>query len=183
MRLLFVLVFLSSFSLSAQKQTYGVKFGGNTNNIVGDNTKFVSSTIGFHGGFFTEMFVAEKTAFQAEFLFASYGYEIENVENNSDVRLNYLVLSVFPKIYISKTISLDAGPQVGLLISAKEGKGMNVGRSFYNRDFGVNIGASYNISNKLVASIRYYVGLTDVTIVNINNYNRAFQLALQFKIN
>jgi hypothetical protein len=184
MRFLFILVFLSSLSLSAQDHPVGIKIGGNLTNLAGDGTEDISSTLNFQAGVFTEITLNKDFKIQPELLFSVYGFK-ENFEETSKRRLNYIILPILVKWLASETFSLDAGPQVGLLVSAKSinDSETNIKSSFYKRDFGINAGVSYVISNKISTSLRYYFGLTDITTEKIKNQNRALQLALQYKIN
>ena len=183
MRLLFVVLFFVCCNLSAQQHPVGIKIGGNLASLAGDGTSDLSSLVNFHAGFFMEIDITKDVKVQPELLFTVYGFELSEGENKS-VRLNYVALPVMAKYYLSETFSLDAGPQVGLLVTAKNGTGSlaDVKPDFFDRDFGINLGASYAISNKVSASFRYYFGLTDVTRVETKNQNRTFQLSLQFKI-
>ncbi len=184
MRLLFILVFLSSLSLAAQDHLIGIKIGGNIANLSGDGTENISSALNFQAGLYTEITLSEEFKVQPELLFSVYGFK-QDFEGTSTIRLNYVILPVMAKYYVSETFSLDAGPQVGLLVTAKNGTGSmaDVKSDFYDRDFGVNVGASYIVSDKVSTSLRYYFGLSDVTTATTNNQNRALQLAFQFKIN
>ncbi|WP_299122484.1 porin family protein [uncultured Winogradskyella sp.] len=184
MRLLFILIFLFSINLTAQDHPIGIKIGGNSSTLSGDGTENISSNINFHAGLFTEIKLTEDFRIQPELLFSVYGFE-EDFEGISNIRLNYVILPVMVKYFISNAFSFDAGPQVGLLVTAKNGTGSqaDVKPNFYDRDFGANIGASYILSEKVSASIRYYFGLSDITTETSNNQNRALQLAFQFKIN
>ena len=182
-RIVFILFLLIGLNLHAQPNPFGIKVGGNIANIVGDGTSNISSLINFQAGFYKE-FNFGKVAFQPELLFNGFGLEADDQGNVSEVALNYLTLSVLSKIFLSKKFSLDAGPQVGILLSANDRNDIisNEKSLFYNRDFGVNLGMGYAFSQRIIASFLYYIGLTDVTTASTKNYNRAFQLALQFKI-
>ena len=183
MRLLFILVFLSSFSLAAQDHPIGIKLGGNIAYLAGDGTENLSVLLNFHAGLFTEIPLSEDFKVQPELLFSVYGFTGSSQEN-SNFRLNYVTLPVMVKFFVSEEFSFDAGPQVGILVTAKNGTGSmaDVKSDFYDRDFGVNAGASFAISDEVSLSLRYYFGLTDITTANTKNQNRALQLAFQFKI-
>jgi len=183
MRVLFVALFFVCCSLNAQEHPIGIKIGGNIASLAGDGTSGLSSLVNFHAGFFMEIDITKDLKIQPELLFTVYGFELSEGDNKS-VRLNYVALPVMAKYFLSNSFSVDAGPQVGLLVTAKNGTGSlaDVKTDFFDRDFGVNFGFSYAISNKVSTSLRYYLGLTDVSRVETKNQNRAFQLALQFKI-
>lgn len=184
MRFLLLLLLCSILHVNAQEHPLGIKIGGNLANLSGDGTQELESLLNFHAGFFMEIGITDDFKVQPELLFSVYGFK-QNEGDNENVRLNYVVLPIMAKYFISEKFSFDAGPQVGLLVTAKNGTGSlaDVKSAFYDRDFGVNVGASYKINDKASASLRYYLGLNDVTAVENKNFNRAFQLALQFRIN
>ena len=184
MRLATCLVLFCCLSGFAQNQTYGVKIGGTLSNLAGDDTSELSSLFNFQAGFFMEIELTKDVKVQPELLFSVYGFKLSEGDESS-VRLNYVVLPVIAKYFITKSFSLDLGPQVGLLATAKNGTGSlaDVKTDFFDRDFGINTGFSYALSEKVSTSLRYYIGLTDVTAVNTKNQNRSFQLAIQYKIN
>lgn len=183
MKILWVLLFFVTCGLSAQQHPVGIKIGGNIASLAGDGTADLSSLVNFHAGFFMEIDLTKDVKVQPELLFTVYGFKLDEGDDPS-VRLNYVALPVIARYVLSEKFSLDAGPQVGLLVTAKNGTGSlaDVKTDFFDRDFGINLGASYAISNKVSTSLRYYIGLTDVTRVETKNQNRAFQLSLQFKI-
>jgi hypothetical protein len=78
------------------------------------------------------------------------------------------------KYYIIDGLSAELGPQIGVLISAKdeydetyEGEsesGEDDVKDFYNTlDIGIGVGASYRLNNGIFFSARYVIGLSDVT--------------------
>ncbi|MDY2587603.1 porin family protein [Winogradskyella aquimaris] len=183
MRILWVVALFLTCNLYAQQHPVGIKIGGNLANLSGDGTSDLSTLLNFHAGFFMEIDLTKDIKIQPELLFTVYGFKLDEGDDPS-VRLNYVALPVIAKYVLSEKFSLDAGPQVGLLVTAKNGTGSlaDVKTDFFDRDFGVNFGISYEFSDKLSTSLRYYMGITDVTKVQAKNYNRAFQLAFQFKI-
>nr|MBP8157732.1 PorT family protein [Flavobacterium sp.] len=74
------------------------------------------------------------------------------------------------KYYPESKFFLEAGPQVGFLTSAKlkvnvTGYGsdtQNIDDAFKSIDFGLNLGAGYNISKHATINARYNLGLTNV---------------------
>lgn len=65
------------------------------------------------------------------------------------------------KYYVVKGLSLEAGPQLGFLLSAKN-ESTNVKDSFKTFDFGVNLGLGYKLNNGLNFGARYNLGLTNI---------------------
>ncbi len=72
------------------------------------------------------------------------------------------------KYYIIEGFSLEAGPQVGLLLSAKEeydwdgdtGE-VDIKEHLKGIDFGVNFGLGYKLDNGVNFGARYNLGLSD----------------------
>ena len=86
------------------------------------------------------------------------------------------------KYYLTKGFSLEAGPQIGFLLSAKNDK-TDVKDSFNTVDFGVNFGLGYKLDNGLNFGARYNLGLSDINnIDNSSNKNRigVFQLSVGY---
>ena len=67
------------------------------------------------------------------------------------------------KYYVAKGLSIEAGPQIGYLFSAKN-ESVDVKDSFKKIDFGANVGLGYKLENGLNFGVRYNLGLS-----NINN--------------
>ncbi|MDR6762770.1 opacity protein-like surface antigen [Flavobacterium sp. 2755] len=147
---------------NAQKTRFGVKGGLNVSTLTGEYEDDTKSLIGFHVGGFAEIKVIERLAIQPELLFSAQGARFEGIGNDKyDAKLNYLNIPVLAKFYITKQFTVEAGPQIGFLLSAKiEGEDA---KDFYkSADFGFNFGAGYNFTDNFSAGIRYTVGLSGV---------------------
>jgi len=74
-------------------------------------------------------------------LFSTQGTTIEGYDgdSNNNVKLNYLNIPVLAKYYITDAFSVEAGPQIGLLLSAKS-RGEDIGDLYKSSDFGLNLG-------------------------------------------
>lgn len=78
-------------------------------------------------------------------------------------------MPVILKYYVQPNFSLEFGPSLGFLTSAKaRGVRDNVSvevdvKKFLNStDFGLNLGLGYKLNNGLNFSTRYYYGLTEI---------------------
>ena len=149
---------------NAQEVKFGVKGGINFADLTGDidgNT----SKVGFQVGGFAEIKLTEKFAIQPELLFSAQGTKSD--EDGSDLKYNldYLNVPVMAKYYVADKFSLEAGPQIGFLLSAKAKAGdedADVKDLFKSIDFGVNFGAGYDFTENISAGIRYNLGLSNV---------------------
>ena len=69
------------------------------------------------------------------------------------------------KFYVADGISLEAGPQIGFLASAKadvDGESTDIKDLLKSTDFALNLGAGYKLDSGLNFGLRYSMGLTDV---------------------
>jgi hypothetical protein len=157
--LVVALAAFSSASLNAQDIKFGVKGGLNFANISGDNTSQLEPVTAFNFGVMSEISITDKFSFQPEILFSGQGYSFKN--SNKLVALNYINVPLMAKYYLTKGLSLEAGPQVGYLISAKS-EGIDVKDSFKKIDFGANVGLGYKFSNGINVGTRYNFGLSNI---------------------
>ncbi|MBE8728012.1 porin family protein [Flavobacterium hungaricum] len=157
---------------NAQQTRFGVKGGLNVSTLTGEYEDDTKSLIGFHVGGFAEIKVIERLAIQPEVLYSAQGARFEDVLGKYDAKLNYLNIPVLAKFYITKQFTVEAGPQIGFLLSAKiDGEDA---KDFYkSTDFGFNFGAGYNFTDNFSAGVRYTVGLTG--IYDNNNDDEDFE--------
>jgi opacity protein-like surface antigen len=144
---------------NAQETRFGVKGGLNLTNFTGGyDTK---SLVGFHVGGFAEIKVMDKFFIQPELLYSAQGAKFDSPFGDYDAKLNYLNIPVLAKYYVTKEFSVEAGPQIGFLLSAKA-DGEDAKDFYKSTDIGFNLGAGYNFTENLSVGIRYTVGLSGV---------------------
>ncbi|OMQ09529.1 porin family protein [[Flexibacter] sp. ATCC 35103] len=176
--LLAVVTVLGFTNVNAQKIKFGVKGGLNLATISGDNTKGIDAVTSFNFGVVSEIPISDKFSFQPELMYSGQGYSF----NDNTVALSYLNIPLMGKYYLTKGLSVEAGPQIGFLLAAKNEK-TNVKDSFNTFDFGVNFGLGYKLDNGLNFGVRYNLGLTDIN--DVDNYsgknkNSVFQLSVGY---
>ncbi|MES2812840.1 MAG: porin family protein [Bacteroidota bacterium] len=171
-KLYLVCAFLMILSAQAQKTKQdegiklGIKGGLNVSNFSGDlEDNEIRTSI--HVGLVSEIIVSEKFSIQPELLYSGQGFSDKNEAGFSRYKFDYINLPVLAKFYImNDNLSLEAGPQVGFLISAKN-KSITANSSIEEQkivDFGLNLGLGYELKNHVFFQGRYNLGLT-----NINN--------------
>lgn len=175
---------------NAQSTRFGVKGGLNISSIVGGDIDNTKSLVGFHVGGLAEIHVVEKFFIQPELLFSAQGAKFDGpFGSDGDLKLNYLNIPVLAKYYIvDKKFSVEAGPQLGILLSAKAD-----GEDFkdYTRstDLGFNLGAGYDFTENFFVGLRYTIGLSPISDKDVDNsddyYDSAkngnFQISLGYK--
>jgi hypothetical protein len=168
-----VLVLAFGFTY-AQKAQFGIKGGLNiaNQNFVGTGAPSTSALMGVNLGFFVGIKVDDKFVIQPEILYSMQGTKLNWLSDGVTInsfKLAYINIPVMAKYYATKNFSLEAGPQIGFLTSAKvngtsNGTTVDVdAKNFYNStDFGINFGVGYDFTKKISAGIRYNLGLSNV---------------------
>lgn len=146
---------------NAQQTRFGVKGGLNLTNFVGGDVENTNSLVGFHVGGFAEIKIIEKLAIQPELLFSTQGTKVDGGAffGDYDIKTNYLNIPVLAKYYIVEKFSVEAGPQLGVLLSAKA-DGEDIKDGFKTVDFGFNLGAGYHFTENVSLNLRYTIGLS-----------------------
>lgn len=176
-KLLFVATAVFAFGFTnAQETSFGAKAGLNMSNFTGDSE--TDAKIGFHVGVFAEIGITDKFAVQPELLYSALGAKDDNANYDS----NYLLVPIMAKFYATEQFSLEVGPQVGFLMSAKY-DGEDIKDLYNSTDFGLNFGAGYNVSENINIGVRYSLGLSNVVDVpgaDVKTSNIALGLGFKF---
>jgi hypothetical protein len=158
---------------SAQKTRFGVKGGLNVTTFAGGYYYNAKSLVGFQVGGFAEIKVIERLAIQPEILFSTQGAKQELSMTNFDSKLNYINVPVLAKFYVTKQFTVEAGPQLGFLVSAKQ-DGHDAKDSYKSVDTGFNFGAGYNFTDNVSVNLRYTVGLSNIGDYNTNTVQQYY---------
>jgi hypothetical protein len=178
--LLFAAVAVLGFTfVNAQETKFGAKGGLNMSSLAG--AEGASSLFGAHLGGFAEIKFSEKFALQPELLFSMQG---ASYDAGGDTNMNYINIPVMAKYFVTNNISLEAGPQIGFLMSAKS-DGTDVKDGLNSTDFGINLGGSYYLNDNMFLTARYGFGLSDVekdlASDEKGSKNSVFQLSFGYK--
>lgn len=150
-----------AFGFTNAQVKFGAKAALNVATLTGD-TEGASSLIGFQIGGFAEIKVSEKFAIQPELMYSAQG---SSYDEGGDDKFDYLNIPVMAKFYVADAFSLEAGPQIGFLLSAKS-DGTDVKDFITSTDFGLNLGAGYDFTENLSAGLRYNFGLSNVSDID-----------------
>lgn len=165
-------------NLNAQDIDFGVKAGLNFTSISGDDVPDSGMNTDFHFGVMAELSITDKFSFQPELLYSGQGFSTDQ----NTILLNYINVPLIAKYYLTKGLSLEAGPQIGFLISAKN-ENVDIKDQIKSFDFGVNLGVSYKFDNGLNFGARYNFGLSDINDISgftNKNQNAVFQLSIGY---
>lgn len=155
--------------MNAQDVNFGAKAGANFSTISSDNFDSFDSRTAFHLGLVAEIMFSDTFAFQPELVYSSQGSDYSETGLEGTVKLDYLNVPLIAKYYVAEGFSLEAGPQIGLLLSATD-EGEFDGGSYDEDikdfvkgiDLGVNLGVGYKLDSGLNFGARYNIGLVDV---------------------
>jgi len=173
-----------------EDMSFGIKGGLNISTITNVNDVGVSSSslIGFHVGVFGEFMVSDKFAIQPELLYSAQGIKLDFDGDKGDLKLDYINIPVMAKYYVAEAFSLEFGPQIGFLVSAKAKSGgvsEDVKDQFKSTDVSLGFGANYNFAEKFMLGARYNLGLTrlqkDLFPGESESKNSVFQISLGYK--
>ncbi len=174
------------------QSTYGVKAGVNFASGSGDDFDGTDGRTSLVLGGFAKFMVSEKFAFQPELLYSMQGVkgegDIEGMPADLTMKFDYLNVPLMGKYYLSDGFSLQAGPQLGFLMSAKakaEAQGEEVEVSIKDEvkgfDFGINIGLGYDANDRLGFDLRYNIGLTPIPDYDgADGKNRVVQITASY---
>ena len=178
-------IFAFSLANAQDKEdmSFGIKGGMNISAVT--NITGSSSLTGFHIGGFAEFKVSDKFTIQPELLYSTQGDKYDGGKTN----LDYINIPVMFKYYVADAFSLEAGPQIGLLISGKEkldsGTSTDVKSAYKSTDFDLDFGAGYDFTDNISAAIRYNLGLAQLQKVlpsgQSASHNSVFQVSLGYR--
>ena len=166
------LVFALSFNAQAQFLQIGVKAGLNYANFRGASVQTDAIT-SYHAGLVAEVKLLEKFAIQPELLYTTQGATYNTVLGDVKNELGYIAIPVLAKIYLSKSFSLELGPQASFLLSEKNNFDVADPNTF---EFAVDAGLGFKITKNIFVQGRYVLGLTEVS-PNADAKNSVLQLS------
>jgi|SRR6185503_3742910 len=188
---LFLPLFAALLLSQALMAQFHVGLKGGANIIKIDGTSFKDQfRYGYHVGGFAEIGLGQKFGLQPEVLFnqvsttvdSNYKSIYQNVfnSNQSTVKLAYLSIPILLNYkLIGNFLSLQAGPQVGILINQQKTLLQNGGDAFKKGDFSMVAGAQIKLSAIRLTG-RYVVGLKNINDIDDQDKwkSQGFQVSL-----
>ena len=151
----------------AQSIRLGVKGGLNYANQNGteftlnsQNYNSEEAITSYHAGLVAEIKLFENFAIQPELLYSTQGATYKNAVEEFKNELGYISIPVVAKIYLSESLSLEAGPQASFLLSERNKFDYKESETF---EFAGVVGLGLNITKNLFVQARYGVGLTEAS--------------------
>lgn len=185
-------LFLLAIKTNAQTLNLGVKAGATLGKIDGQQFKD-GFQFGLHAGFFADLGIADRWGIQPEVLFNQTQTTVKTDITTGDVlnqgkkgHLNYLSIPVLLNFKAADILTLQAGPQFGILMNKNNSLVQNGKDAFKSGDFAIDLGAQINLG-KLKVYGRYNIGLSDARDVkdvadNSKWTNQQIQLGIGYVI-
>jgi hypothetical protein len=187
-----LLVCFAASAAYSQSLSFGIRGGINIAKEVASisgTSISTDSNVGLLLGSYLTVMTSEKFGIQPELIYAKFGGSASaNGQTGSD-SYNYLSLPVMLRYNASENISIQAGPQIGFLLSANSSLGsqsIDVKDKMNGIDFGAAFGLGFDFGS-FSAGARYYLGLSnvikDVPIgIDIKQTNNAIQIFVGYTI-
>ncbi|MEO6231475.1 MAG: porin family protein [Ferruginibacter sp.] len=188
-KLLTLIAAVLFFSAANAQFHLGVKGGANINKLTGQSFKDEFS-FGYHLGAFAEIGLGKHFSIQPEVNFnefqqdtASKFSQVYKLNNLSKVKLNYLSIPILLNIKPSKIVSVQVGPQFGILMNQNAQLVQNGKDAFSKGDFSMLAGLQLNLGSVRVYG-RYAVGLTNLNDIDNNDKwkSQSFQIGVGLAI-
>ncbi|MDM1097599.1 PorT family protein [Myroides odoratimimus] len=183
-----------AIGFSANAQTPDVKIGAKGGLSISNisNLDESSSRPAFHIGAVAEIFINEKFSIQPELLYSAQGARYDYTETiegynfyssktkTETLKLDYITIPVIAKYYIVKGLNVQAGPQFAFNVTAKNHM-EDIKENVKSFEFGLGLGAGYELSNGIFFDTRYNVGLSKVNKEGDASRNGVLQLSVGYK--
>jgi len=192
--LLLLALMLAGSGVMAQNRYFGIKGGLNiahTTISLGGISASSNDLTSFHVGIYNVLMTSEKFGFQCELLYSAQGGGGSG--GSGDFKLNYLSVPILMRYTFTPGVSIQAGPQVGFLMSATV-NGVDAKSAMSDVDFGLGFGLGVERPSGVSFSFRYVLGLTNtfnsttssafnqLGFGNTTMTNRVVQLSLGYRL-
>jgi len=174
------------FSNVHAQNAVGIKAGLSFANLSGFEG---DSRISGHGGVFLHHTINRNWCFQPELLFSGEGQQYILNGTERTLALDYIQVPLMIQYYPAPHVYFEAGPQVGVLVSAQD-KGdedaghLNVKDDFSTAQVAIGLGVGFKATEQLILYGRYNFGLTDVSkFDNIVDHSRVGQIGIAIRLN
>lgn len=188
------------------KVKLGIKAGLNISSLTFDESELSSSSkTGFTAGVMVEIPLAKNFSLQPELLYSQQGtktsffdQDVTNSNFKGRIELNYLNIPLMLKYYVIKGLSIQAGPQIGLLLKAnskyqdnflgyENQESFNLKKYSNGIDTSINFGLGYQFKDKFYTDFRYNISYSNVFkdgdanyFINHDMKNRVFQITIGY---
>ena len=166
-----IIMTMTAGTAYSQRFKFGIKGGTDIKKLTGVSFDKQFS-YGYHLGVFTEIGLGSRFGIQPEVYFSQVNIDtvgnfsaIHNFNQISKVQLKYVNIPILLSYKPGKFVSLQAGPQYGILIDNSKSVLQNGKDAFNKGDFSILAGIQLNI-NKIRLYGRYAIGLNNLNEID-----------------
>jgi len=164
-------VVLAAFFVAAsavafsQGFSFGVKAGANVSSehAKGADDVSLTSQAKLVGGVYATLMFSEHLGIQPELLYSGQGAKVSFDGTSQKDAYAYLNIPILLRYQVVPLVHIMAGPQLGILASAKEkddqGNSIDIKDTRKSSDIGIAFGAGIDLPFGLNADLRYVAGL------------------------
>jgi hypothetical protein len=183
---------ITVFVMGSYAQGFHIGVKGGANIVKLDGQSFDQEfKFGYVLGGFAEINFTKKWGIQPEVLFSQTNYRTADnastviPDSYNDVKgsLNYLSIPILLSYRPVKLISLQAGPQFGILLNNNSNLVKSGKDAFKSGDFSILGGVQLNLGG-FKAGARYFIGLNNINDIDSNDKwkNQGFQIYIGISI-
>ncbi|WP_167016495.1 porin family protein [Chitinophaga sp. Cy-1792] len=175
----------------AQNINFGIKGGLNVAKMTNYDNKAIAN---FNAGGFVNVGLTKDWAIQPELIYSGQGADVNwNVAGitfmKGTLNTSYINIPVMVQYSIVPSFFVEAGPQIGFLLSAKIKNGStksDIKDRMTTADFGLGLGCGFKITDNFGVNARYVFGLSNVynnnsILVNAESKNSVAQFGLFYQ--
>jgi hypothetical protein len=202
-----VITLAATDAQAQERPRVGFKGGLNLSNLYVNDVDDENARVGWHAGFFTQVFSSEAFAIQPEINYSTKGTAVTygsinaggvSLNHDQRFRLQYLDIPVLAVFKLGRVAEIHAGPYWSYLLGAEirnnDGNPNNEfdtvdRKNFDNWDYGLVGGIGFNLGNSAQLGVRYNYGLNEIAqsrgakALLGNAKNQVAQLYLAFNLN
>ncbi len=176
---------LMAASTTFSQANFGVKGGLNLYKVTADEGDEADMKAGLHLGVLAHIHLSDQWALQPEVVYSMQGAKSEVDGDDVKFNANYINVPLLFQFMFDNGFRLQAGPQLGILASAKAKSGstsIDVKDGMNSIEFSVPVGVGYISPSGFGVDLRYHLGLSNIN-ENDNNeaFNRGFQLGVFYQ--
>lgn len=165
-KMILTLLTVTSLTTAMQAQvTFGANAGINYTNLTGDDADGSDAKLGFYAGLHANIGLAKNLKLIPALRVSTEGAQADLVDATAKLNMMYINIPVMFNYSLKNRIFFEAGPQVGVLASAKlkiDSDSEDAKDSFESLNYGIALGGGYMITKNFGANVRYNLGLADI---------------------
>jgi hypothetical protein len=171
------------FSFAQNPGRFGIKAGLNVANLKVENFDNTDSRLGFHAGLLAHLHLSPQWALQPEVVYSAEGATFDfGGGEEAKIKNDYINIPVMLQYMFDNGFRLEAGPQLGLLVSSKiedqDGNEEDADDSFKTTNVSIGFGLNYLTHSGFGVGGRYNLGVSNIAEGSGDTKGRVFQISL-----